>query len=490
MQQNDIEAVSQHRNGHRQEAAEAKPDGRCDQERESPEAVNDPVVRPRFKYGSTRTRRFAYDEPLPDKHRLEETPLTGLLGILSSVSPATASVLHWYYNHVLQQERRELLRLRAEEETKRQAAAERARQHNAKISADQDLARQAAESDLAAIRSEVGQAEKYIHEAHLAAAAPAAQTGGVYDPDHPESACLRHEPQPLEVVMGRVNMPWVAADSQMHLPGWLAWSVTILVGAMIGVSIGILSHSLHADSLDRELGRTVGWALGGFAIAVGFKYTSRYAWYVVGQYVYCQFRQRRWLPAIVTALLVTASFIVADALTNLQGLLAMASQDAALNDLSGGSSAAPAIPVPLYFVSFVVSSGFIASACYEGYLRGRRSQVQNLALVVQHDEYTARDQQVRSDPKVLEALTEANRARVHTHHKVSLETAATRRENRRDRAVDDLDKQRVPSCDELTESAAFRIQDQRDNVQGAMQTWNRLLFSLSRRWLRRRFRRL
>ena len=435
-------------------------------------AEHDLKTRNRNERGDRLPWTYTYSIPTIEDMPLEKTPLARALGVIEAVMPGRAATLHHFYNGKLLDALHRFQKVRAEEEAAaadRDAYAVRTNaaidEHQAELTQQRDAATQADRMALAVLEDQLG-------AAHADAAEKVAKTGGTYDATSPNDDCvLRHAPMTEEVAAARQRLPGPHGDAHGHIMPAIGWFLTIVVGALIGVSLGIICHLLHASSLGRHWPTTLFCIVAGVGFSIGIKYAVRGLWYLIGQDYYLGVLTPKWRFIFWTALLVTLALLMFDASVERQGLLALAqlqSETAAVSQPGAPASAPPLIEtlVP-WFVALLVTLGYLVCAGFEGYLKGRQKEVLAQVRAYRDSEFAGTDTAVRADPVNQVALHAIAHVRelLRRHAAVASRIAETAAPFEAQIAA--LEQGRLSERLPLNEEARKRIQDALDNLHGA-----------------------
>lgn len=438
-------------------------------------APHDLLTRLRDKWGNRLGWSSVFSIPTVEDVPLEGTPLAPGLRVIEAALPLRASTLHHFYDIKLRPALRRFWAV-LQEETDRLAEENAfALRRNAEIAGAQ--AARGAERDAAtlSVREALTALEDgSLAQAHADAAEKVARTGGVYDPQDPSEACvLRHGRRALEVLAGELGLPGPHGDIRAHLPGWLGWTLTGLVGTLVGLSLGIVTHVLEADTIAHHLPLAAVFAVLGFGLATVAKWAVRGAWYRVGQDAYLGCPRAKWGTMLAGALLRSAILLAVDVAMERQGLLALMQLQSDTAALTGHAQAPSLLDALVsWTVPLVVTLAYLYCAGDAGYLEGRREEVVNRLLARQDQEWTATDTTRRADPAVQTAL----HALAHVREMLRRCDGQAARIGALaapfDAQVAALEGQRLPEQEALDEAARRRVQDSLDNFHGAQLTFD------------------
>ena len=111
--------------------------------------------------------------------------------------------------------------------------------------------------------------------------------------------------------------------------------LAVPIGALMGLSLGIATHLLEADTVIRHLPLTCACAVFGVPLAVAIKYAIRGAWYRVGQDYYLRCARTKWGAMLGEAILRSLLLTLVDVAMERQGLLALMQLQADTQALTG-----------------------------------------------------------------------------------------------------------------------------------------------------------
>ena len=438
-------------------------------------AFHDLKTRNRSTRGDRESWSYSYSIPTADADEipLEHTPLLRALDIIEAVLPGRAATLHHFYNRKLGLAQKWHKATRREEE---EALARRntdCTAANLVLDEKQEALRRQRDEATRADREALAALDEPLMQAHQAAAEKVAGTGGLYDPNDPAAGCvLRHTPRALEEVAADLGLPGPHGDARAHMVAWLGWFLAIVVGAFIGTSLGIITHVLHADCgyLTRHWPITLLCAVLGVGFSAAIKQGTRGLWYLVGQDLALAVPARRWRTVSCLASAGTLAFLVCDAATERQGLLALVQLDSRTAALSAAGPAPASslldVLVP-WCIALLVTIAYLTCAGVEGYLKGRQEEVLNLARSHRQAEFTKLDAETRMEARTQDALHALSRVReiLHRHERLRFRIAETAAPF--EQRLEVLEAARETLRRSLDESALRRVQDALDDAHGA-----------------------
>ena len=438
----------------------------------------DLITRLRDRYGNRLPWSFAHSVALVSDRPLEETPLRETLAVIRAAEPGRAGRLHHFYDERLLPaidgvrktlvaelhrvvERREDARRRGEAADAAQAAVREAR----------GAATQRDAEALMALDEPLGQA-------HREAAEAVARTGGSYDPQAPSDACvLRHAPLPMEAVLGEMRLP--DPDTRPGIGARaVSWVCTGVVGAMIGVSIGILGQFLQSQSLLLVPAVLGGFIVAGVAIAVMGKKALAGWVHVLSEWFHQGHGPKRWGAFLALAASLVTLLLLGDAAAERRGLLAAILRRETLGTLSGGhlSAGSQAGDLTFWLVPVLATIGYVGTACWMGWMDGRAPAVRNAARARQEAEFAARDAEVRSRGEVTAALQRISLVREVLRRQGLLVERIAETARPFEEKIAWWEGTRVADPGpELDETALRRIQEALDHANGAQMDFDRAL---------------
>lgn len=438
-------------------------------------APHDLLTRLRDKWGNRLGWASVFSIPTVEDVPLEQTPLAPGLRAIAANLPVRAATLHHFYDVKLRPALRRFWDVLQEETARQEEANAFAQRRNAAITVEQ----QSLESERDAATLPDRQAltaleDGPLAEAHTVAAEKVAHAGGTYDPQTPSEECvLRHVRRPLEVHAAEASLPGPHGDPLAHLPGWLNWVLTAAVGSLVGLSLGIATHVLEADTLARHLPLAGGLAAFGVCLATLAERAVHGAWYRVGQDYYLGCPRSKWGTMLAVAVASSLLILGVDVFLERQGLLALMQLQADTQALAGhavGRSLTDELAS--WVVPLVVTLAYLCCAGGTGYLHGRREEVRNRLVARQDREWADTDAARRADPIVQTALHALSHVREVLRRRDGLASRIAALAAPFDAKIADLEGQRLPEREEVDEAARRRVQDALDNFHGAQYTFD------------------
>lgn len=438
-------------------------------------APHDLLTRLRDKWGNRLGWASVFSIPTVEDVPLAETALAPGLRVLEVQMPLRASTLHHFYDEKLRAALRRFRRVLAEETDRLAESNAFAAGRNAGIMTEQKALEGERDAATLADRQALTALEDGpVAEAHADAAEKVAAAGGVYDPNDPsEVSVLRHGRTALEVVAARLGLPGPHGDAHAHLPGWLGWALTGLVGTLVGLSLGIVTHVLEADTLSRHLEMAASFAVLGFGLATAAKWAVRGAWYRVGQDYYLGCPRSKWGVMLAGAFLRSVFVLAVDVVMERQGLLALMQLQADTQALTGhGAGRSLLDELVSWAVPLVVTLAYLYCAGDAGYLAGRREEVRNRLAARQEEDFAGADAARRADSAAQAALRALSVVREMLRRWAVLTARIAALAAPFDAKFATLEGERLPERKEMDEAARRRVQDALDNFQGAQLTFD------------------
>ena len=438
-------------------------------------APHDLLTRLRDKWGNRLGWAFAFSIPTVDETPLEQTPLAAGLRVIEAQDPIRAATLHHFYNYKLLNARKNFLSVLAEENAKQAERNAFAAARNQEITAAQQVCEEEREASTLNGREALTTLEdERLPKAHTEAAEKVADTGGLYDPSDPSEGCvLRHGRAALEAVAANLGLPGPHRDAHAHLPGWVNWVLTGIVGILMGLSFGIATHILEADMLVRQLPLVAAAAVVGFGLAAAAKWAVYMAWYRVGQDYYLGCPRSKWIPMLVVASVVSLLVLTVDVFMERQGLLALMNLQTDTNTLTGHAEGPSFLEITSSWVlPLVVTLPYLFCAGSAGYLSGRREETHNRLTARQEQDWAETDAARRTDPLVQTALHALALVLETLRRQEVLSARITALAAPFDVKIAALEGQRLPEREELNMDRCRRIQDVLGDFHGAQITFD------------------
>lgn len=438
-------------------------------------APHDLLTRLRDKQGNRLGWSSVFSVPTVEDVPLEQTPLAAGLRAIALDRPVRAAALHHFYDLKLLPALRRFWQVLAEEVGRLDAGNAFAERRNADVA----TGRETQEAARDAATAEDRQALKALEDgplpaAHDDATVKVARVGSLYDPADPSDGCvLRHVRRPLEAIAAEQELPGPHGDAHAHLPGWLGWTLTALVGVLVGLSLGIVTHLLEADTVARHLPLAAAFAVLGFGLATAAKWAVRGAWYRAGQDYYLGCPRSKWGVMLAGAILRSLFVLAVDVVMERQGLLALMQLQTDTQALSGHAAGrSPVDELVSWVVPLAVTMAYLYCAGDAGYLDGRREEVRNRLISQQEGEWLAKDGIRRADGDVQSALHALAQVRELRRRQAALTARVGTLAAPFDARIAALEARRLPEREAMDEAARRRVQDALDNFHGAQHTFD------------------
>lgn len=438
-------------------------------------APHDLLTRLRDKWGNRLGWSFSFSIPTVDDTPLEDTPLMAGLRVIEAQDPGRASTLHHFYNKKLLNARENFLNVLEEENAKLGERNAFAAARNQEITDAQQAREEEREAATLTSREALTTLEdERLAEAHANAAEMVARTGGLYSPSNPSEGCvLRHGRAALEAVAAKLGLPGPHRDAHAHLPTWVNWALTGVIGILMGLSLGIVTHVLEADTLAHHLPLVGVFAVIGFGVATAAKWAVYGSWYRVGQDYYLGCPRSKWIPMLAAASAASLLVLAADVVMERQGLLALMNLQMDTNALTGHAEGPSLLEsISSWILPMVVTLPYLICAGGAGYLTGRREETHNRLTAHQEQDWAETDAARRADllaQAALQAIAlvrEALRQRDVFSARIAALTAPF------DAKIAALEGQRLPEREELDMNRCRRIQDALGDFHGAQITFD------------------
>jgi len=408
---------------------------------------------------------------------LAETELLGAIRIICETRPIQGKALHHFYDDRLLPSIWRANLIREEEEARTSArnayflqVAREAHEKQTQVVQKRDAATSRTRARLEAL-------DEVMHRAQEHAAACVTHTGVPYDSENPtERAVLYHTPRPLEVFADALQLPWPTTDPSTLIPGPLGWFITVMIGAMIGVSFGIIAGFLHPDTLGREAAIVVPCAILGFAVAVCSKYTLRLAWQHPSERYYLGKRIANWLPFLFLAFLLFFALVPMDGVLEKEGLLKLARSEASMRSLSGGNDTTRNKEGLYLLIAMILTLPYFVNSGIEGYVIGRRQVIRNRLLARQAIDFEAMDTARRNLPEIQEALHAIAQVREVQRQQRELEARIARIAEPFDREIAELETRKQPICLELSMESKRRYQEALDQMHATQEIFDTMFW--------------
>jgi hypothetical protein len=426
--------------------------------------VADLITRRRDAHGNRHPWFYSHGVPTIEDVPLLQTPLADATAAIKERLPISGAELEHEYDHKLRPALRRLIAIRDAEDKELVRHNEQAEQLSKDLDKEIEAVAEAEKQALAEV-------EARLVNAHRDAARQVAETGGIYDPQHPSDECALRLPAPdAAAVAAELKLPWTPSDRQAVMGVLVGWLVTVTVGMMIGLSLGIVAGYVPVgDWLSRPVGLTFLLVVGAAAAVAGkwaIKLSSREA----AMRYWLSLPASNWLLFAVMGVLVTATIVAIDSFVEREGLMANVRLQDLARSLSNQAGSGPSTDREwLYFLmAIILTFGYAVNAFWEGYLSGRYDACMNRIRQAQSDRHQEADAQWRESSAVRSALHALGLVRVGLEEKRVLEARIAQR-------IAQLDSKRQPMLQSLPADACQRIQDAYDQFNGTQATFDAML---------------
>ena len=412
----------------------------------------DPLTHPRDEHGNRLPWSYAAGPAWVDDVPAYETDMKGAIAFVEQHDPLAAREMGHFYDQRLLPTLRRLVAIRDEEERKAAQNRAQADGHNRLLEEEETRVNQDDRDALAAV-------EEQLSPAHEEAGRLVARAGGEYDPAAPTAeAVLRVHLESAESLAGELRLPATTADQEALLHPAISWSCSVAVGAMIGISLGLMSRMVPSGNW---LARPVPLAFclaGGLGAAILGKWAIKHSARAVSQRYWLGYPVGNWGPLAVASLLITTGVVVMDACVEREGLMAGVRLTDTLARAAGNGTATGHGSEALYFLmAMILTFGYAVNAWWEGYVSGRKDACANRVRHAQELRFTQADKDRRAEGMVQEALEALARVRILFARHAELTARIAERAAR-------LDARRLSAADGLSPDGLRRVQDAADQL--------------------------
>jgi hypothetical protein len=448
-----------------------------------PDWMHDTLTRHRDAQGNSFSGTYAYDVPAVDDVPLDQSAWARLVALVEKSNPTLAYNLHAFYERKLRPSIHRVLDVRRQEEeavARRNAAASA---HNKQLEANIAKLRQDEEMAIQKDKAALTALEEPLSRAHREAAHRASLEGVFYDPQSPNPSCvLRHVPASLEALAAELRLPWTPDDEKARLPKALAHVLTVGVGLLMGVSIGIMGRFYTPDLMLKRWPLVLLFGIVGVVIAMAAGESLKLFYKSVSERYWLGLPAGSWVPLLAAALSFSLVLLVADSYVEQQGLMAIVRLEEAMRALSrhAGDHRTPSF---LYFLAgIILSLPYIGMNAWHGYLLGRYQACLNRLIAERDRRYAAADDAARERMEVRRALEAISHVHDVLRAKEALEENIRTAQARFQSEIDGLAARRLDDKMELDDRARARIQDAVCNYHGAQREWDLLLEEAKKYW--------
>ncbi|HEY3377905.1 MAG TPA: hypothetical protein VGL77_10480 [Armatimonadota bacterium] len=434
----------------------------------------DRIPRNRDRYGNRLRWSYYYGIPLVDDQPLAQTPLAELVRQVTEVAPTFAAAFHHFYDHRLLPTRQRAQAIRSEEEQWLIRYNAESAEANTQIDKVKAGIAQEYAPKLQSLQEKRGGISEVLDEAHLAATKTLAAAGTTYHLEHPDQdiAAVRHHHEAR--IAAREGLPWTPTDVDAVFPKVMEWLLECIVGAVVGISVGIMARWIYPDALLQTPVLFVACVVFGMAAAMGagkaiilfFKHAS--------ELCYLRVSLGKRVAMLTAACGYTATVLGVDACVEQNGLLAVMRTQAMVEGLAGkGPGTASGINSLAFFLSAVLLTiGYVGYHAWVGILRGRRDIVINeirLKGLPQPGGW-------ESDAMIA-AMDAVSAVTVQQYRLAQIDGQITAINTQLQQEQAEYESRRRPIMEQLSDVATKRIQDALDDLQGAMEQFERLLMT-------------
>lgn len=435
---------------------------------------HDPLVRRRDKFGNRLANQGAYDPPIAGELGLDESQVRHLLDRLEGQKPLHAEWLRYFYHEKLHPAHARFKRVLEEEQAALAKRQRRYQEHNEGREAEARRIEETKAEALSLVTSQRQNAESELEDAHSRAARDFARIGQTYDPDAPaEGNLLEARKSTLQEEADHNEDPYYEKEGRWHL---LPWPVTtffsLVVGLLLGVSLGVVGGFFEPDNFQRKLAIVGVSAIVGIGVALFSRYAVLVAFKLCGEQSLLHQRAGKRALVYLLATLVLAAIFVTDMFVERQGILKLAQINNSVDSL-GGAGGFDITPDWLYYlVAAVVMLGYLVYSAYEGFIKGRREVILNRLRRSKADRDVELHRELVDRPEVQSALESLARVRECSSRAARLKEEATLLAEPFDRRIEEARaaKQNVPL--DMEPHQLHRIQDCYDNLLGAQRMFD------------------
>jgi hypothetical protein len=437
---------------------------------------HDLIARNRDRHGNRLPWFASFHVPHVEDVSLEESHLRKVLERIAEARPGRAWKLAHEYEEKVVRAFLRFRKIREEEEGRVAAYNVWVSDLNAAVDRQQDSLRRQQDEALRPHREQLAGLRTRLEAAHAIAQTRVAQVGGLYQPANPcEEDVLLVRRRSLAEIAPEEGMPDVENDQEDLLVKALGWLMTALVGLMAGTSLALMGGFIHPDTIQREWGAAVGFALAGFGAAAFARKAIVHLYRLAAERSYLRQPGKERAVAWGVAHALALAVLGIDCTVEREGLLKLARSSADLWALSG-QAAHGRTPSWVYFTAALLATvGYVIYSAVEGYIRGRRGVVRNHLVRVQEGEAEQKTWRRREQVEVRAALEAVSQVKglqlLHEEEETRLAEAA----GPWDECIAVEEAKRRSPQEALADEAHRRIQDALDNLLGAQERFDREL---------------
>lgn len=366
------------------------------------------ITHGRDERGNFLPRAYTYMTGLPDTNGDDDIRFDALIEILATTRPLTAKFLAWKYYQIVRHAIEKADKTLAEEWAKLDSANTRAAAHNKALEQRIERLRARRETALEPHQRRLSAITAHIFAADTNAALAEADAGALYNPSAPTAVgdVLRLRPPSHQASAAHLNL----ADPETPLEGFFSpkWStvLSLITGAGAGVSLGILSGGIEADTFLSDPASLV-WAAFGIAATLWNKTALRPLGHGLGVAVaraevakgeerhLLRRETARWAWLTAMALVFTVAVIGA---VDRAGILKFALLDDPGRAIGWDERTA------FWAAGVFLSFGYTVAATLHGYFTGRSAVDRNRIIERQETDAIRQEEERRSVPKVKAAF--------------------------------------------------------------------------------------
>jgi hypothetical protein len=367
---------------------------------------HDRVARRRDDRGNPIPFSISYIPPVGGSEDLGDAKVGDLIGQIAEFDPLKAAYLGHLYQDRLRRayERLQDVRREVEEELKQERGRSISLEEQIRPIVE-DLERQQEEvlaDPLVKLDERVG----LLDDAHTEASNRVAEAGGSYDPNSPTEDCaIRVFRMSSAVVADFLQVPWGPAAPAFKLPTWLVWTMTVLCGALIGISAGVFAGFI--EDLFGDIPMLVTWIVLGQVPAIAMRKGIGWAFFAFSESFYLRQPRRKQFAWFLAATLVFGSLLTTAMTVDMHGIFKLAQFQALLS----GTDEERISGFVMWCLAAVFTLGYAIYSAYDAMICGRNDAIENsLAAEIERD-YLTRSEDRRSQPVVQEALRALNHVR-------------------------------------------------------------------------------
>lgn len=354
---------------------------------------------------------FRYSEGIRAKRNIETTPLIDGIAIICEKLPLAGSVLKDFELNVVQTGTEQYEVFEQKLDARRYASNRIAESNNRPIDEEISDVEDWCEEALGVVEKKLDDLRPKVWEAHRGAAEVIGRCGRQYAPANPQNGILLAKEKPLEVIAGTQRLAYSKLDSTLSKYAWLLWVLSVITGAAMGISAGLMSGALDVTILAAQILPCTVWASIGTTVSIFGKYLVFLLGGLCAELTHGEatIAQRRAVWAI--ALVVTAGCLSISIVVERQGLLSIRSLNAMIMGLSG--NAASVEPGLWSTIASILSAALLAFpyllwSGVEGYCASRKILIEDALLARQAEVFEADQEAERNDSKIQDALVAAN----------------------------------------------------------------------------------